>query len=113
MITIQIDEEEYLEMLMNRLKTWTDDKTTLNLFENMYQNYIDGGIFEDVKYSVMEIVDNDYVNYCRVIEKGEEEFDAIKKVYKSQGLGDCSCEECVGNYIEAVNNDETAFLIRY
>lgn len=113
MVTIKIDEDEVLGMLMERVKFWTDDKTTLNLFEDMYQNYIDGGVFEGSELNVDVIVDNDYINWCRVVEEGEKEFDAIKKVYEEQGLGDCSCEECEGSYIEAVNSDATAFLIRY
>ena len=113
MITIKINEDEFLEMLMERVKFWTDDKTTLNLFEDMYQSYIDGGVFEGSELDISVIVDNDYVNYCRVVEEGEEDFEQIKKVYGEQGLGDCSCEDCIGNFIEAVNSNETAFLIRY
>ena len=113
MVTVRIDEDELLDMLMNRVENWSKDETTLELFQNMYQEYIDGGVFEGMKLDIDKIVDNDYCNHCRVIEESEDEFEQIKEVYNEQGLGDCSCEECEGNFIEAVNSDETAFLIRY
>ena len=113
MITVKIDEDELLDMLMSRVEYWTKDKTTLELFQNMYQEYIDGGLFEGTELDVGVIVDNDYINYCVVVDESTEEFKQIKEVYDEQGLGDCSCEECEGNFIEAVNSDETAFLIRY
>lgn len=111
---INISEEEALERLMDRVHYWTEDKDELNLYEQMYSNYIYGGIFDEGDFNVDVIVDNDYINWCSTVGDDEEEFNDILKVFKEQGLGDCSCEHCRGNFIEAVDNDDkpTLFLIR-
>lgn len=62
MINIKIDEYEALEMLMERLKYWTDDDVTTRLFEGMYERYLNDGCFDGAEFDVMSIVDNDYVN---------------------------------------------------
>lgn len=113
MLNIKIDENKALEMLVDRVKVWKDNKEVIKLFESMYENYIDNGVFEGVDFDPMVIVDNDVINYCSVVEVGDNYFEKIKKVYDEQGIGDCSCEDCEGNFIEAVNDDETMFLIRW
>ncbi len=62
MITVKIDEDELLNMLMDRVERWTDDPDTLELFEKFYENRINGGYFDDAELDIMSIVDNDYVN---------------------------------------------------
>lgn len=110
---VEIDEDDFLEMLMDRVRFWTDDKTTLELYEKMYKDYCDEGVFEGTKASIMEIVDNDYVNYCKVITKEDDEnFDKILEAHKN-GDGDISCDNLGYSYVEAVNDDETAALVRY
>lgn len=113
MIRVKIDEDDLLDMLINRVKFWTEDKDTINLFEKMYENYIDGGCFEDMELDIQVIVDNDYVNWCRIIEEDEDDFEEIMKIYKEQGLGDCSCETRICNFIEAISDDEKSILVRY
>ena len=98
---------------MNRVRFWTDDETTLDLYEKIYHDYVYEGMFEGTKESIMEIVDNDYVNYCQIITKEDDEnFDKILEAYKN-GDGDISCEHLGYSYVEAVNDDETAILVRY
>lgn len=111
---VKIDNDTLLEMFNDRVSFWTDG-TTAKLFEKMYENYIDEGCFDCAELNIMEIVDNDYVNWCRVVEEGEKEFNELLEVYKEQGIGDCSCEISWCGYIEAVDNEEdpTAFLIRF
>lgn len=114
---INISEEEVLEMLMNRVHHWTDSKKEIDLYRSMYENYVYGGVFDSgsEEFDVMSIVDNDYVNWCSTVYKDDKEFIKIKKVFEEQGLGDCSCEDCEGNYIEAVDSEDnpTMFLIRW
>lgn len=62
MITVKIDEDELLNMLMNRVEYWTSDRDTLELFEKFYENRINGGCFDGAELDIMAIVDNDYVN---------------------------------------------------
>lgn len=113
MITVKIDEDDLLAMLMNRLiEFWTKgDKKVEELFEKMYQNEIDNGAFEDSTLDIAGIVDNDYVNYTRVIYKGEDEFDELLDLYHG-GQYDVSTEDVGCDYIEAVTDDEDAILVR-
>ena len=113
MITVKIDENDFLDMLMDRLtEFWTKgDKKVEELFEKMYQNEIDGGAFEGSTLDIAGIVDNDYVNYTRVIYKGEDEFDELLDLYHD-GQYDVSTEDVGCDYIEAVTDDEDAILVR-
>lgn len=112
--TVEIDNDTLLGMLRERVEFWTDDTTTTELYMQMYENYVESGCLEGATLDIMEIVDNDYINWCRVIEQGDEEFDELLKIYNEQGLGDCSCETNYASYIEAVDDEDepTAFLIR-
>ena len=110
---VSIDNDIALDMLMNRVSHWTDDKDVLRLYEEMYENYIDGCVFDGGDFDVMAIVDNDYVNWCTVISEGDEAYEDIKKLYDKEGLGDISCEDELNHgysYIEAEYND--CFLVR-
>ena len=117
-ITVKIDEDTALDMLMDRLSVWTSDIDTIELFRSMYDSYCYNGYFDEAEFDVMQIVDNDYVNWCNVIYKDEEnaeDFERLVEMYKD-GDRDFSCEHLEnisGSFIEAVNDDETAILIRY
>lgn len=111
---VNIDNDLALDMLMNRLEYWTDDYITHRLYEQMYESYVDGGVFDDGDFDVMAIVDNDYINYCDVISDGDEEYEDIKKLYEEQDLGDISCEHELNHgysFIEAEYNK--CFLCRW
>lgn len=111
---VNIDNDDALDMLLERLEHWTDDHTTHCLYETMYESYIDGGVFEGGEFDVMAIVDNDYVNYCDVVSDGDEAYEDIKELYEREGLGDISCESGLNhgyNYIEA--EYDGSFLCRW
>mgnify|MGYP003303909358 FL=1 len=79
----------------------------------MYENYIDNGCFDGGTFNVMAIVDNDYINWCTVINEDDEAYEDIKKLYDEQGLGDISCEDELNHgysFIEAEYNGN--FLVR-
>ena len=67
MITVQIDEDYVIELLMNRVKTWTDDEDTIELFEQYYDNMVYNGCYDGSTLDVMAIVDNDYVNNTSIV----------------------------------------------
>lgn len=87
MIKVMIDENEALDMLMNRLcEFWHveptgDTETTYKLFETMYEDYLNEGVFESIEFDVMSIVDNDYVNWCGVVSEGDDNYEEVKKAY--------------------------------
>ena len=110
---VNIDNDTAVSMLMDRLSHWTDDYTTHRLYEAMYENYVYGGVFDGSEFDVMAIVDNDYVNWCTVIEEGDESYEDIKRLYDEQGISDISCEYELNhgyNFIEAEYDD--CFLVR-
>lgn len=108
---VNIDNDTALEMLINRLKFWTDDACAIALYEQMYENYVDGGCFDGGEFNVMMIVDNDYINWCSVISPGDDCYKEIKTLYDENGCSDISCEcECGYNFIEAEYNGY--FLVR-
>ena len=75
MITVKIDEEDLLEMLVKRVGYWTDDRDVLKLYEQYYENMVYGGCFEDAELDINSIVDNDYVNYLTIVDREEYEKD--------------------------------------
>ena len=110
MVKVLMYEETLVDMLVDRLDYWNVDPMTKELFRSMYINYAECGAFEGIELDVLSIVDNDYINYCRVIEEEDEEFKELIKIYENQGIGDCSCETDICDYIEAFENN--MFLIR-
>lgn len=110
---VRIDNDQALEMLLDRLEHWTDDHTAHRLYEQMYESYIDGGVFDGGEFDVMVIVDNDWVNYCEIIEEGDDAYSGIKELYDRDGLCDISCEDDLNggySYIEA--EYDGTFLVR-
>lgn len=99
------DNDLALDMLMDRLDFWTDDTTTKELYEQMYEHAIDEGLFDGGEFNVMSIVDNDYVNWCTVYEEEDEEYKDIKEAWDN---GDREVDGI--GYIEA--EADGAFLIR-
>ena len=62
MVTVTISEDDLLDMLVERVKHWTDDRETINLYEQYYENMVYSGCFEGAELDIMSVVDNDYVN---------------------------------------------------
>ena len=83
-ITITIDEAEFLGMLVERVKDWTDDEDTIELFEEYYDNMVYSGCFEGVNRSVAEIVDNDYCNNTSIIT--EEEYNKAREEFIRESM---------------------------
>lgn len=111
MIRIKINEDDLLNMLVERVEYWTDDAVTIDLFSKMYEHSINDGCFEDAELDVMQIVDNDYVNYCKIINDGDDDFQKVQQLAKD-GEYDISCETCY-SFIEAHDDDFNNILVRY
>lgn len=69
MVTVTINEDTLLEMLLDRIKYWTSDESVINLYRNYYEGLVYSGYFEDCTLNIRLIVDNDYINYLRPISK--------------------------------------------
>lgn len=76
-ITITIDEADFLDMLVDRVKDWTDNPNTIELFEEYYDHLVYSGYFEGSSRSIAEIVDNDYCNNTSIVT--EEEYNKARE----------------------------------
>ena len=85
-ITVEIDEDTAIEMLVDRVRYWTGDNDTIELFEQYYTNMVEGGCFDGGEFNVMSIVDNDYVNNTSVTTR--EEFEKDREEYIQNELKD-------------------------
>jgi hypothetical protein len=112
MITVQIEESDALEMLEDRVEFWTKDHDVIDLFDQMYTNYLENGLFDGCNFDVMAIVDNDYINYCSVIDDSDSNFEKIMEL-ALEGERDISCEDLGYSYIEAFNEEKGLILVRY
>lgn len=110
MITVQMEENDVVDMLVDRVRFWTKDEEDIELYQKMYGDYCEnvGTLSEDIE----QIVDNDYINYCSIISQGDDNFDEILERYK-EGERDISCEGYGYSFVEAVSDDETRILVRY
>ena len=68
---VYIDNDDALEMLMDRVIFWTEDPDVLGLYENFYEERIVCGWFEEIEFDVKSIVDNDYINWTSVYTEDE------------------------------------------
>lgn len=110
-IIVKIDKDDALDMLIDRLRMmWSDDDDEVELYSEMYENYIDGGVFDNREFNVSEIVDNDWVNYCDIIRADDDYYDECMEAIKR---GDNELEN--GDYIEAyreLDDGKHIFLVR-
>ena len=90
-VTVKIDSEDLLEILMDRVKVWTGDDEVLDLFEKYYENAIFSGCFDHAELNIMSIVDNDYVNNTQILDRDEVE--QMRSLYLDE-------EAKSGNYTE-------------
>lgn len=116
LVNVQMEDYELIDMLLDRLSYWGREDEC-DLYEKMYQNYMESGAWDGIEFNVLNIVDNDVVNYCSVItrEGYPKDFEKLLDHYK-QGEYSVywdSFEEICPSYIEAVSDDETRILIRH
>lgn len=110
-ITVKIDKDWLLQMLLERCDFWETSRENEDLFEKIYSNYIENGVFDGAELNIMAIVDNDVINYTTIIEDGDEDFQEVLEQHR-QGEYDISCQTCY-SFIEAVSDDEKRILVRW
>ena len=71
MINVQVDEEQLLDLLMQRVEYWDKDAKILSLYEQYLKDLIDGGCFEGANLDISLLIDNLYVNDTQIMD-GEE-----------------------------------------
>lgn len=98
MVTIKIDEDTLLEMLLDRVEYWESNKDVTDLYREYYENLINSDCFEGIELDINYIVDNDYINYLTTISK--------------EDFKDYYIEDETDERIEAFNKDKDLYLIR-
>ena len=98
MVTVTIDEDTLLAMLLDRLEFWTSDKSVINLYRDYYEGLVYSECFEGCTLDIISIVDNDYVNNLTTISKED---------FEQWGI-----ESEVDDKIVAFNEEEDLYLIR-
>ena len=94
MVTVTIDEDTLLEMLVDRVEYWTSDESVINLYRDYYEGLVNSGCFEGCTLDIMMVVDNDYVNNLTTISKEDfeqwniesEEDDRVRAFNKEKDL---------------------------
>ena len=110
-ITVKINKDDLLDMLLARCDFWGTSRENKDLFEKMYSNYIDGGVFAEVELNIMAIVDNDVVNYTTILEADDKGFQEVLELHRQ---GECDISRHTNySFIEAVSEDEKRILVRY
>lgn len=84
MISIQMDSDDMVQALVDRVGYWTDDSDVIDLFEQYYENAVYGGCFDGSEFDVMSIVDNDYVNNTSIMTRAE--FDEAREKHIEEYL---------------------------
>ena len=112
---VNIDNDTALEMLLNRLRFWTDDDDVIALYKEMYENYIDCGCFDGREFDVMAMVDNDYINYCTTVEPENKDYETILEAYNNgdYDISGLDLIETSANHIEAYDEYNEMFLVTY
>ena len=106
-MSCRISNDDFLELLRERLKYNTDDEDVIEMYMYMYERYVEEGCFEYNDQSISAIVDNDYVNWCDIISEGEEYWDEI---WTADSKSETEFEHGI---IEAINRKEKYALIRW
>lgn len=98
MITVTINENIFLGLLLDRVKFWTSDEDVIDLYKDYYKGLVFSGCFEGSELNIMSIVDNDYINNLTTISK--EDFE------------EWNIESEVDDSIVAFNEEKDLYLIR-
>ena len=98
MVTVTINEDTLLKMLIDRVNHWTSDESVINLYKDYYEGLIYSGCFEGCTLDIMSVVDNDYINNLATISK--EDFEQW------------NIESETDDKIVAFNKEEDLYLIR-
>ena len=114
MINMYMDEQTALDLIVKRIRRWTDDENKIMLYSKMYDRMIDDGtlsmIMDCQGCDYTHIVDNDYFNNCAVITRGDDiDFAKVKNLYEKYRYADISgevFEEYKISNIEAVDDDD-------
>ena len=113
MVNVQMDEDELLRLLVDRVSFWTDNEIVQDLYREMYANYLDNECI-DFSYGISYVVDNDYINYCTTVESDSKDYETILEAYNNgdYDISGLDLVETSANRIEAYDEYNKIFLVR-
>ena len=100
---------DVIDVFESRVRFWTGDEKIIDLFRLMYLNHLNY-LNPEAELDVYDIVDNDYVNYCKVVFENDEYYEEIKSANLNDEI-DIS-ETTPYSYIESASDDLKMFLVR-
>lgn len=121
MINVKVSESLLFDLLVERVKYWTNDEDVQNLYIEMYKKYINDGLLEGIELDINQIVDNDYVNNCEIVygddnnENIKNDYNLLIELYNNNEYNvSCNIFKYYNpSYIEAVDENKKMILIRY
>ena len=69
MINVQIDEENLLDLLMQRVGHWTRNTYILTLYEQYLKDLINSGYFDGANLDIYLMIDNLCINNTLIMDK--------------------------------------------
>ena len=120
---VDINDDEILDLICDCVDGWTDiDYRHRELLKSMYETYVYNKSFEGMKdSSISAIVDNDIINYTRLITLEDEEiykecYEMLKNTEEKNKFIDDGHSFVIENWDEFYNSEtgenEVCFLIR-
>lgn len=116
LVTVKITQRNLIDMLVDRVKYWTENPIIIDLYDMMYTNLTEGDVFEGCELDINRIVDNDYNNYCNTIERDENEADYLRLLecyHECTNITTIEFNEICPTSIEAVDECNEIILYRY
>lgn len=107
---IIIPDYDAIDLFESRVRFWTKDKKIIELYRRMYLNQLMYEFEDKDEIDLYDIVDNDYVNYCKVIFENDEYYEEIKSANSNDEF-DIS-EITPYSFIESASDDLKMFLVR-
>ena len=106
---IILPDYDVIDVFESRVRFWTSDEKIIELFKMMYLERLND-VDPEFELDIYNIVDNDYVNYCKVIFENDEYYEEIKSANLNDEI-DIS-ETTPYSYIESASDDLKMFLVR-
>lgn len=102
---VKIYGDTMVEMLMDRLiSMWNPGSVEEEIYRQYYTDMVENGVYDDREFNVMEIVDNDWVNYTDIYTPSEavENFSNLIGDLSDEGMSE---EDFAYAVAEALENE--------
>ncbi len=113
-VTVTMDADELIALLVNRVAYWTDDEAVQDLYRKMYEYYVySNGL--NLSKGINYVVDNDYINYCNTADENDgDDFKMLLELWNNNesNTSTIDFEQIQASFIEAYDEYNKIFLVR-